>query len=76
MASGTDYGHARLRRKRAGHGGLGGTVDQYPNGGSRSPVPAGSRCRWRTCPGHAGIRAMADAVSGGLRRQTTVHIDA
>jgi hypothetical protein len=27
-------------------------------------------------PGHAGIRAMADAVSGGLRRQATVQIDA
>jgi hypothetical protein len=32
------------KEKGAGHGGLGGTADEYANGGSRSPVPASSRC--------------------------------
>jgi hypothetical protein len=27
-------------------------------------------------PGHTGIRVMADAVSGGLRREAAVQIDA
>lgn len=57
--------------ERAGHGGLGSTVDEFPLASAgRRPVLPEDR------PGHAGIRAMADAVSGGLRRQATVQIDA
>jgi hypothetical protein len=72
MASGVDYGHSvegeRGRARRHG-----GRVRQrrIPLAGTgQQPVPPEDR------PGHAGIRAMADAVSGGLRRQATVHIDA
>jgi hypothetical protein len=61
--------------KGAGHGGLGGTADEYANGGSRSLVPAGGWCSRRTGLGTPNP-AMADAMSGGLRRQATVQTDA
>ena len=62
-----------LKEKGPGAAGHGGPVPQRRiplAGADRQPVLPEDR------PGHAGIRAMADAVSGGLRRQATVQIDA
>jgi hypothetical protein len=75
MASGVDYGHSvegeKGRARRPGR--HGGRVRQrrIPLAGTgQQPVLPEDRL------GHAGIRAMADAVPGDLRRQATVHIDA
>ena len=54
--------------ERAGHGCLGGTVDQYP---TADPALAGAGRRpvlLDDLPAHAGVRAAAQAISGGLKR--------
>jgi 4-alpha-glucanotransferase len=45
-----------------------GTVDEYPNWRIPLTDGDGKPVLLEDLPGHAGIRAVADAVSGGLRR--------
>jgi hypothetical protein len=60
-----------FRRRRKGPGTAAWAARRLPLAGTgQQPVLPEDR------PGHAGIRAMADAVSGGLRRQATVQTDA
>ena len=75
MASGVDDGRARGREKGPGTAAWTAlwTSAQLADPANRYRRAVGAA---GNLPGHAGIRAMADAVSGGLRRQATVQIDA
>jgi 4-alpha-glucanotransferase len=46
-----------------------GTVDEYPNWRIPLAGPDGQPVLLEDLPAHAGVRAVAQAVSGGLRRQ-------